>query len=323
MSTTVSDVQGTPVRNWQTSQQKTRDLLAPHGLRLGINPLGWTNDVIAEFGNDTPVDTFIAEAAAAGYEGVETGRKFPADPGTVADLLAAGNADLVSGWYSGRLAEISVEDELANVARHAALLSLNGARVMVYGETGAMPGDDPLDEPLSATPVMADADWAAYGKRLTVFAEALARDYGIGLAYHEHLMMVAESEAEIDRLMAETGDAVGLLFDTGHIVAGGGDLSRVLAHHGRRINHIHLKDIRRDVFADVRQRDASFNAGVRAGMFTVPGDGYIDYSPVIEFARSDAYTGWLVVEAEQDPGQAPSAEYADKAMHTVRSQFDG
>ena len=75
MSTTVSDVQGTPVRNWQTSQQKTRDLLAPDGLRLGINPLVWTNDVMAEFGNDTPVDTFIAEAAAAGYEGVETGRK--------------------------------------------------------------------------------------------------------------------------------------------------------------------------------------------------------------------------------------------------------
>ncbi|MES1955091.1 xylose isomerase [Salinisphaera hydrothermalis EPR70] len=323
MSTTVSNVRATPARDWQPSQQATRERLAPYGLRLGINPLGWTNDVITEFGDDTPVETFIAEAAAAGYEGVEMGRKFPADRHAVAGLLADGNVDLVSGWYSGRLAEIGVADELANVANHAALLAHNGAQVMVYGETGLMPGDDPLNEPLSATPVISDADWAAYGQRLTEFGEALQRDYGLQLAYHAHLMMVAETEAEIDRLMAETGEAVGLLFDTGHIVAGGGDLARVLANHGHRVNHIHLKDIRRDVFASIRARDESFNSGVRAGMFTVPGDGCIDFTPVIDFAKSDAYNGWLVVEAEQDPTQAPSAEYADKAMRTVRSFFGG
>ncbi|WP_424821608.1 myo-inosose-2 dehydratase [Salinisphaera sp.] len=295
--------------------------MAPYGLRLGINPLGWTNDVITEFGDDTPVETFIAEAAACGYEGVEMGRKFPTEPAAVGRRLAEGNVDLVSGWYSGRLGEISVAEELDNVAHHARVLADNGARVMVYGETGLMPGDDPLNEPLSATPVVPDADWAAYGERLTAFGEALERDYGLQLAYHAHLMMVAESEAEIDRLMAETGDAVGLLFDTGHIVAGGGDLARVLATHGHRINHIHLKDIRRDVFAGIRERDASFNTGVRSGMFTVPGDGYIDYAPVIDFARSEAYNGWLVVEAEQDPSQAPSLEYAEKAMRTVRSFF--
>lgn len=325
MSTTVSDVRGvpSPTRDWQASQMATRELLAPHGLRLGINPLGWTNDVITEFGDDTPAEIFIAEAAAAGYEGVEMGRKFPADREAVAGLLAAGNVDLVSGWYSGRLAEIGVEQELANVANHAALLAHNGAQVMVYGETGLMPGDDPLNEPLSATPVVADADWATYGERLTAFGEALERDYGIQLAYHAHLMMVTESEVEIDRLMAETGEAVGLLFDTGHIVAGGGDMARVLANHGHRVNHIHFKDIRRDVFAGIREHDESFNTGVRSGMFTVPGDGTIDYAPVIDFATSDAYRGWLVVEAEQDPTQAPSDEYAEKAMRTVRSFLGG
>ncbi|MGB7757127.1 MAG: myo-inosose-2 dehydratase [Salinisphaera sp.] len=321
MSMSSETVQGAPAREWQASQSATREWLAPYGLRLGINPLGWTNDVITEFGDDTPVETFIAEAAACGYEGVEMGRKFPTEPAAVGRRLAEGNVDLVSGWYSGRLGEISVAEELDNVAHHARVLADNGARVMVYGETGLMPGDDPLNEPLSATPVVPDADWAAYGERLTAFGEALERDYGLQLAYHAHLMMVAESEAEIDRLMAETGDAVGLLFDTGHIVAGGGDLARVLATHGHRINHIHLKDIRRDVFAGIRERDASFNTGVRSGMFTVPGDGYIDYAPVIDFARSEAYNGWLVVEAEQDPSQAPSLEYAEKAMRTVRSFF--
>ncbi|NNC22632.1 myo-inosose-2 dehydratase [Salinisphaera sp. USBA-960] len=300
-----------------------RELLAPHGLRLGINPLGWTNDVITEFGDDTSAETFIGEAAAVGYEGVEMGRKFPTDRQALARMLAAGNVDLVSGWYSGQLAEISVAEELANVANHAALLAHNGARVMVYGETGLMPGDAPLDKPLSATPVVADTEWAAYGQRLTEFGEALQRDYCIQLAYHAHLMMVAESEAEIDRLMAATGEAVGLLLDTGHIVAGGGDMARVLANHGHRINHIHLKDIRPEIFAGIRKRDASFNTGVRSGMFTVPGDGAIDYAPVIDFATSDAYTGWLVVEAEQDPTQACPREYADKAIRHVRSLFNG
>ncbi|WP_423823545.1 myo-inosose-2 dehydratase [Salinisphaera sp. SPP-AMP-43] len=323
MSTTTSNVQAPPAREWQASQRATREWVSPYGLRLGINPLGWTNDVITEFGDETPVETFIAEAAVAGYEGVEMGRKFPTEPDAVGRLLADGNMDLVSGWYSGRLGEIGVAEELAHVDSHAQVLAENGARVMVYGETGLMPGDDPLNEPLSAAPTVADGEWAAYGQRLTEFAEALERHYGIQLAYHAHLMMVAESEAEIDRLMAETGDAVGLLFDTGHIVAGGGNLARVLAKHGHRVNHIHLKDIRRDVFAGVRERDASFNTGVRAGMFTVPGDGYIDYAPVIDFAKSEAYNGWLVVEAEQDPAQAPSAEYADKAIRTVRSLFRG
>lgn len=311
------------VRRWQKNQVATRELLAPHGLRLSINPLGWTNDVIAEFGDDTPAETFIAEAAACGYEGVEMGRKFPTDRDAVSGLLTEGNIDLVSGWYSERLAEIGVQEERANVANHAALLAHNGARVMVYGETRLMPGDDPLNEPLSATPAVSDADWATYGQRLTEFAEALQRDYGIGLAYHAHLMMVAESEAEIDRLMAETGGPVGLLFDTGHIVAGGGDLARVLNNHGNRINHIHLKDIRSDVFAAIREADASFNTGVRSGMFTVPGDGCIDYAPVIDLATSDADAGWLVVEAEQNPTHAPPYEYADKAMRCVCLFFPG
>src|SRR5699024_713648 len=136
-------------------------------------------DVITEFGDHTPVETFVAEAAACGYEGVEMGRKFPAESRAVADVLADGGVDLISGWRSGGLAVIGVAEELARVAGHAALLADNGAKVMVYGETGAMPGPAPLDEPLSKTPVLAAGDWAAYGRRLTEFGTALRRDYGI------------------------------------------------------------------------------------------------------------------------------------------------
>lgn len=298
------------------------DLLAPHQLRLGINPLSWTNDVITEFGDDTPVETFLHEAAACGYQGVEMGRKFPRDPSVLKPLLAEHDLALASGWYSGFLAERDVESELVAVAEHAELLAACGAQVMVYGECGLMPGDSPLEAPLSKSPSVSKDDWSAYGERLTRFAEALKARHGIALSYHAHLMMVVENEAEIDALMAHTGEAVGLLFDAGHVVAGGSDMASLLARHGARINHLHCKDIRGDVMARVRREDISFNQGVRDGMFTVPGDGYLDFSSLIEFATNTDYQGWLIVEAEQDPRKAPPKEMAGIAYRHMTQMFE-
>lgn len=300
---------------------KAAEPLTPHESRLGINPLGWTNDVIEAFGDRTPVETFLREAAECGYQGVEMGRKFPRQAAVLEPLLAEYDLALASGWYSGFVAERDVEAELDAVANHAELLAACGARVMVYGECGHMPGAAPLDEPLSRTPVLGEADWQGYGERLTRFAEGLRRRHGLELAYHAHLMMLVESEREVDALMAHTGEAVGLLFDSGHIVAGGTDPDALLRRHGARINHLHLKDIRRDVMARVRQHDSSFNRGVRDGMFTVPGDGYLDFTPLLDFATSGDYRGWLIVEAEQDPTQAPPREMADLAYRHITQQL--
>ncbi len=301
--------------------QTTAQLLAPYDLRFGINPLSWTNDVIEEFGDHTPVETFLREAAECGYQGVEMGRKFPREATVLKPLLAEYDLALASGWYSGFVGERDVETELEAVADHAELLAACGARVMVYGECGRMPGTAPLDEPLSRTPVLGEADWQAYGERLTHFAEGLRRRHGLELAYHAHLMMLVENEREIDALMSLTGEAVGLLFDSGHIVAGGGDLNDLLQRHSSRINHLHLKDIRRDVMVRVRQHDSSFNQGVRDGMFTVPGDGYLDFAPLLDFATSGAYRGWLIIEAEQDPTQAPPREMASLAYRHITEQL--
>ncbi|WP_181244400.1 myo-inosose-2 dehydratase [Halomonas sp. ND22Bw] len=291
----------------------TAELLMPQDLRLGINPLGWTNDVIEEFGDQTPVETFLREAAECGYQGVEMGRKFPREAAVLKPLLAEYDLALASGWYSGFVAERDAEAELDAVADHAELLAACGAQVMVYGECGRMPGTAPLDAPLSRTPALGEADWPAYGERLTRFAEGLRQRHGLELAYHAHLMMLVENEREVDALMAHTGEAVGLLFDSGHIVAGGGKPAALLQRHGSRINHLHLKDIRHDVMTEVRRDDRSFNRGVRDGMFTVPGDGYLDFAPLLDFATSTDYRGWLVVEAEQDPTLAPPREMATRA----------
>src|SRR5207244_9544959 len=123
--------------------------------------------------------------------------------------------------------------------------------------------------PLSTRPRLRDEEWRDYGGRLTDLADRLARG-GIRLAYHHHTGTVVENEAEIDRLMTATGDSVGLVLDTGHLAFAGADPAALGYRHGRRINHVHCKDLRDDVLDWVRAGDASFLDGVVGGVFTVP-----------------------------------------------------
>jgi inosose dehydratase len=180
-----------------------------------------------------------------------------------------------------------------------------------------MPGDSPLDQPLSQTPSLKSIDLAAYAKKLKEFSTRL-KEGGATLAYHYHLMMLVETAEEITTFCDATDDSVGLLLDTGHAYAAGADYSDILRSFGERVVHIHLKDVRRDVLEWVRKDDVSFNSAVREGLFTVPGDGCVDFSNIADFVRTSGYRGWLVVEAEQDPAKATPQLYARKAYRTVR-----
>ncbi|WP_182084419.1 myo-inosose-2 dehydratase [Aureimonas sp. ME7] len=290
----------------------------PDGVRLGVNPLSWANDVLEDLGADIPLETCLADAAAVGYRGIELGRKFPRQRTVLVPLLERHGLDLVSGWHSGRLAEGDVDAEVDAVAAHAELLASMGCSVMVYGETAMMAS---LDASMSQRLVMPAANVAAYGQRLGEFARRLHGDYGLRLAYHHHLMMVAETFDETRRLFDATARDVGLLLDTGHATAGGFGYADLIDGYGDRIVHIHLKDVRSDRLADVRARDASFNDGVRAGMFTVPGDGEVDFAPLADFVTRSGYSGWLVVEAEQDPALAPPRPAVERAFTHVLQTF--
>lgn len=290
--------------------------------RVAVSPLSWTNDVLQDLGDDTSVEKCLAEARQAGFAGVELGRKFPRDAKALAPLLATQDLQLASGWYSGFLAERDVATEMAQVADHATLLRAMGTRAMVYGECGRMVADTPLDAPMSQRLRLQADEFGAYAERLTDFATRLQGEYGLQLAYHHHLMMVAETLDEIGALFERTGPAVGLLLDTGHAAAGGFDYRVLLQRFGQRIVHIHLKDVRPEVLQQVRSGDASFNHAVRSGMFTVPGDGCIDFAPLADFVHSSGYAGWLVVEAEQDPLKAPPLPTVTRARQFIAQVFE-
>lgn len=288
----------------------------PARVRIGVNPIGWSNDDLPWLGADTPLECILREGAEIGYEGFELNGKFPREPAQVGRVLGAHGLALVSGWYSGRLARRSVAEEVEAIGPHLRLLSENGADVMVYGETAdSIQGERrPLIErPYFRTPV----EWRVYADKVTALAR-YTLERGVRLAYHHHMGAYVQSPADIDILIASTGEEVGLLLDTGHCALGGGDPARVAREHLGRICHVHCKDVRAAVAELARNRCWSFPDCIMNGAFTVPGDGDLDFRAVVGTLLAGGYRGWLVVEAEQDPAVAPSASYARKGYETLR-----
>ena len=277
-------------------------------VQLGISPIAWSNDDLPQLGGATSLETCLSESRRAGFSGVESGGKFPLDAALLGAHLRAHDLRLVSGWFSGRLLEGSVARERERIERQLTVFAALGAPVMVYAETtGSVQGARGM--PLSRRPVLARADFPDYGRRLTELAEHLAAR-GVPMTYHHHMGTVIETEQEVDLLMEHTGPAVGLLVDTGHMVYAGGDPLALARRHAARVNHVHCKDIRRAVLAQARARDLSFLDAVLAGVFTVPGDGGIDFRAFARLLAEIGYHGWAVVEAEQDPATANPLEYA-------------
>jgi inosose dehydratase len=292
----------------------------PFEVRIGINPLSWMNDDLPSLGGETPLDVALTEGRQIGYEGFELGNKFPREPDALKALLAQYDLSLVSGWYSGQLARRSVDEEIAAVDAHLELLARNGATVMVYGEVADSIQGAP--RPLYQRPrFFGDAQWDEYARRVDAFARhTLSR--GVRLAYHHHMGAYVETPADVDHLMARTSDAVGLLFDAGHMTFAGGDPVVELDKHIARVCHVHCKDVRPAVIRLARNRNWSFLDAVIAGAFTVPGDGAVDFATLVARLKRHGYRGWLVVEAEQDPVIAPSYAYADKGYRTLRTLVD-
>ncbi len=282
--------------------------MAERGVRIGINPLTWTNDDLPELGEQNSLEQCLAEARLAGYDGVELGRKFPRDAAVLGPLLRKHELQLVSGWYSARLLERSADEEIAAMAPHLHLLRKLNSKVMVFAEVSrCVHGDRSIA--LSCRPCLNDADWRRLCEGLDAVGAYLAGQ-GIALAYHHHMGTVIQSEIDIDRMMAATAQAVGLLLDTGHLAFAGGDSRRVAERHAARIVHVHCKDVRQAELAEAKQRDLSFLDAVLAGAFAVPGDGSIEFAPVLERLATRGYQGWLVVEADQDPARAHPLTHA-------------
>jgi inosose dehydratase/3D-(3,5/4)-trihydroxycyclohexane-1,2-dione acylhydrolase (decyclizing) len=275
-------------------------------VKLGTNPIAWSNDDMRKIGGDIPLSQCLAEARLAGFQGIELGHKLPREAPVLRAVLAAHGLELVSGWYSMALRERDAEAEFAAMAPHRALLKALGSNVAIVAETSnAVHGDKSVK--LADRQALTEAEWPVFCARLTRLGELLAGE-GLGLAYHHHMGTCIQTEAEVDRMMAETGPAAWLLLDTGHATFAGADPVALARRHRARINHVHCKDVRAPVAARALAEGMSFLDAVLEGAFTVPGDGCVDFPAVL--AELGRYSGWLVIEAEQDPARANPLHYA-------------
>ena len=274
--------------------------------RLGIAPIAWWNDDLAELSDDVSLEECLRQASEAGFTGMETGRRFPMDMAELGPILKRYGISVCGGWFSGLLLDGDIETEKERVAAQLAFFRAAEAPCIVYGETArSIQGDK--SAPLATKPKLTEAEIAAYGRKISDFADWCAGE-GMPISYHHHMAAAIETEAELDLLMKHS--SVPLLFDAGHMAFAGGDVMRVIDNHHARITHVHTKDVRADVIAALDRTRHSFLDAVVKGAFTVPGDGSLDFEAIVKALRAKGYEGWFVVEAEQDPKVSPPLEMA-------------
>ncbi|MGG1519281.1 myo-inosose-2 dehydratase [Paenibacillus oryzisoli] len=289
--------------------------------KLGIHPINWVGEDVREHGADTTFEQIVDEIQKLGLTGTEMGRKYPTDPVVLQAELSKRGIRLVSQWKSVLFSDPAYRaSELAAYRKHAEFLHAMGSTVISTCEVGGSLHFDPRRSPNEQEVIRLDeAGWQSLAEGLNA-AGAIAKEYGLKLTYHHHGGTAVEQPEEIDRLMALTDPSlVYLLFDTGHAYYGGADPLDVLRKHYDRIAYIHLKDIRPDVLVEAREAKSDFVTCIRKGVFTVPGDGCMDFKPILGELLARGYNGWAMLEGEQDPSEHPAYDYAKNALIYIHS----
>jgi inosose dehydratase len=287
-------------------------------VRLGVTPTLWWNDDFRNIDIGITFGQCVSEMALAGFQGCSVGHKYPTDVTELKAALDLRGLAVSEPWVSTYFTINAMEEQtLATFHQQLDFIKAVGGTEMVVAEFGG--AVNPLPVAVFANrPIFDDAQWDALTNGLNRLGK-IAQDEGMRLCYHHHMGTGVMTRAEVDRLLANTDPAlVNLLLDTGHLAFAGDDPVDAARAHADRIKHVHLKDVRPDIVAKARAEGYSFEAAIEAGVFTVPGDGSIDFVPIFEALAGAGFEGWLVTEAEQDPAKANPLEYALKARAYLR-----
>jgi inosose dehydratase len=281
-------------------------------IKLGIAPIGWTNDDMPDLGGNIPFGQCIDEMSKAGFTGTEIGNKYPKDPKALKKALKEKGLVVANSWYSAFILTKPMTEVEADFRAKCAFLKAAGAKIVGASEQSySIQGKDIAL--FKNKYVMNEEEWKKLTGGLNYLGK-VAQEYGLSLTYHHHMGTVVQDEAEVDKFMRMTDPKyVSLLYDSGHFAYCGADYLGIIKRYIDRIKHIHVKDIRPAVVEKVKKEGLSFLKGVRIGTFSVPGDGIIDFDPIIEVIANSDYKGWVLVEAEQDPEIYNPFIYAKKA----------
>lgn len=290
-------------------------------VKLGIAPIAWTNDDLPELGAENTFEQCISEMALAGYNGCEIGNKYPKDKAMLKKALALRGLTICNAWFSTFFTSLDEKETLDAFIQHRDFLHYQGANVIGCSEQGNSIQGRPVPV-LINKPRYTEAEWMKIINGMNRLAE-LAAEKNMKVCLHHHMGTGVQTPEEIDRFMTSVAPEIQLLFDSGHLVFSEGNAEaayQVLKKYADRIAHVHLKDVRREVYQRAVAEQWSFLEAVKQGVFTVPGDGMIDFRPIFSLLEKTGYKGWMVVEAEQDPSMANPFEYAKKAREYLKDK---
>ena len=288
-----------------------------NSIKLSISPIAWTNDDLPELGGHISFEQCIDEMASAGFIGSEIGTKYPKDEKVLKSALDERGLEISSAWLSTFFSEDGRTDEtISSFVKHMNFLKALGAKIINICECGHCVQMSPNF--VFDRPKYSDNQWLKVSEGLNHVGQ-IAQENEMFIAYHYHMGTMVQNKEDTDRLMEMTNPKfVHLLLDTGHAYYAGEDPLEIVLKYGSRIKNVHLKDVRENVLNKVKKNKMSFLDSVKAGVFTVPGDGCIDFDPIFKVLSEINYQGWFVVEAEQDPKKANPLEYAKKARTFIQ-----
>ncbi|MBR4896632.1 MAG: myo-inosose-2 dehydratase [Clostridia bacterium] len=295
-------------------------MLDPKKVKLAIAPIGWTNDDMPDLGGENTFEQCVSEMALAGFKGSEIGNKYPKDVAVLKHKLDVRGLTICNAWFSTLFLSEPYEVTIQNFLAHRDRLHALGAKVIGASEQGdSIQGKD-VNIFGTSKPRWTDEQWALIARGYNELG-ALAQEVGMTLTMHHHMGTGVQTAEEIDRFMDIVDpEKVFLLFDSGHLTFAGIDPLPILKKYIGRIRHIHLKDVRLTIRERAEREGWSFLTAVRNGVFTVPGDGDVDFAPLFDVIEESGYEGWVVVEAEQDPALANPFEYAKMARAYIREK---
>ncbi len=287
-------------------------------MRFATAPVSWGVMEVETWERRTGCGEVLDEMVRAGYEGTELGPWgfLPTDPEALKQELDRRGLALVGAFVPMALACPECHDAaLEAVEQTARLLAAASAGVIVLADAMDA-GRMAVAGSATASHAMPDEQWPA-AMRLVEQAAWIASDSGLRAVFHHHAGTFVETPAEVERLMHAS--SVGLCLDTGHYYYGGGDPVRAARRWRDRIWHLHLKDVRPSVLADVRARKIGYMEAVSRGVFCPLGEGGVDLPGVLRELAN--FNGWAVYEQDVDPSRdpAPPVESAARSREYLRA----
>ena len=247
-------------------------------------------------------ETMLDEMVTAGYSGTELGPYgfFPTDAAVLKPQLDKRKLKLLGSFVPVVLSDpASAGIAVEHIRKVGDLLAALKAPFLVLAdaqseERNRISGRVPTDGSAGLTA----AQWKNVAHVVGEAAKVSA-EFGLDLVFHPHVATYVETPEECERFFdvtAHTG--IGLCLDTGHCDYGGGDSLTEAAKFASVLRFLHIKDVDVKVLAEARRKKLNFEQAIEEKVFTIIGQGSIDFPGLFRLLEKNNYSGWMVIEQD-------------------------